>query len=112
MGIKRYSVQVTKQAEAQMREIALYIAVQLQNPAAALALLDAFEKMLDSLREFPQRIALAGEEPWRSQGVHKAVIKNYLMYFWINEEEAVVKVTAVVYSGRSQRSALENMEVE
>lgn len=112
MGVKHYSVKVTKQAENQMREIAVYIASDLQNAAAALAMLDAFEQVLDSLHVFPQRIALTGEEPWRSRGIHKAVIKNYLMYFWIDEEESIVQVTAVAYGGRSQRNALENMESE
>ncbi len=89
-----------------MRDIARYIAIDLKNTDAAVHLLDLFDQTIQSLQEFPQRISLTDEDIWRNQGIHRAVIQNYLMYFWINEVSAEVQVIAVIYGKRSQRDAL------
>lgn len=112
MEVKHYQVKVTVQAEQQMREIAIYIAAELRNPTAAVNLLDEFGEMMDSLEEHPQRIALVREEPWRSEGIRMAIVKNHLLYFWIDEQNAKVQVTAAVCAGRDQRRALEEMKKE
>ena len=39
-------------------------------------------------------------------------VKNYLVYFWVNEEQKKVQITAVVYGRRDQRAALQNMNCE
>ena len=104
----KYSVEVTSQASEQMREIAVYVAKELMNRDAALRLLDSFEEAILSLEEFPERVALTPEEPWRSEGVHQLVVENFNIYFWIGEE--IVRVTAVVYQKRDQRRQLENMD--
>lgn len=105
--MEKYSVEVTPQASEQMREIALYVARELKNRAAALGLLDAFESAILSLEEFPERVALAPEEPWRSEGIHQLVVENFYIYFWIDDK--IVRVTAVVYQKRDQRRQLEQM---
>lgn len=104
----RYAVEVTLQAQEQMREIALYVAKELMNREAALGLLDAFEEAILSLEEFPERVALTSEEPWRSEEIHQLIVENYYIYFWIDKK--VVRVIAVVYQGRDQRRQLENMD--
>ena len=38
-------------------------------------------------------------------------VKNYLMYFWIDEEKKLVQVFAVIYTRRDQVSALISMEM-
>ena len=64
---------------------------------------------MDSLHEMSQRAALTEEEPWREQGIHKAIVKHYLMYFGIDEETLKVQITSVVYGGRNQHRILEEM---
>ena len=61
------------------------------------------------LDQMPQRIPLTKEEPWRSCGIHQMVVKNHLVYFWIDEEKKIVQVTDVIYGASDQRKALENM---
>ena len=77
----RYSVEVTLQAQEQMREIILYVAKELMNRDAALGLLDAFETAILSLEEFPERVALVDEEPWKSEKLHQLIVENYFVYF-------------------------------
>lgn len=41
-------------------------------------------------------------EPWSSQGVRKIRVKNYYIYFIVDDNEMSVKVNAVIYVGRDQ----------
>ena len=64
-----------------------------------------------SLAHMPGRVRLVDEEPWRSEGVRMKAVKNFLMYFWIDEEKKLVQVFAVIYARRDQVSALSSMEM-
>ena len=77
-----YTVKVTKQAYGQMREIMSYITNELFASEAAQNLLDKFQKVISDLADMPKRHFLVDEEPWRSEGVRKIVVKNFLIYFW------------------------------
>lgn len=107
-----YTIEITSQAEEQMQEITQYIASELKAPDAALHLLDALEDTFLSLSEFPQRIPLTDEEPWRANGIRRLPIKNFLVYFWIDENNMKVKVTAVIYAKRDQTRQLSQMDIE
>ena len=107
-----YTVKVTKQAYGQMRDIVLYVTDELLAPDAAKNLLAEFEKAINELAEMPQRHSLVDEELWRSEGVRKIVVKNFLIYFWVDEENMRVQVTAVIYQKRNQLARLAKMEWE
>jgi toxin ParE1/3/4 len=83
---KSYIVKITEQAQKQIREITHYITYELESPDAALHLLDKLQDAIASLSLFPQRVALTDEEPWRSNGVHRLPAKNFLIYFWVDED--------------------------
>lgn len=110
MGNK-YEIKVTRQALEQMREIAHYISYDLMAPEAAENLLDDLKASILKLSVLPKKYPLIEEEPWRSEGVRKIVVKNFLVYYWIDEEYNKVQVTAVIYSKRDQIKQLKNMEM-
>ena len=62
-----------------------------------------------SLARMPKRVALTEEEPWRSYGVHKMAVKNFLVYFWIDDKRNEVHVIAVIYGRRDQLEALKGL---
>lgn len=110
MGNK-YEIKVTRQALEQMREIAHYISYDLMAPEAADNLLDDLKASILKLSVLPKKYPLIEEEPWRSEGVRKIVVKNFLVYYWIDEEYNKVQVTAVIYSKRDQIKQLKNIEM-
>lgn len=108
----RYVVKITDYAQEQMERIFRHIAYNLQAPDTALRLLNTLETEIYSLAALPGRIALTVEEPWHSKGIHKMPVKNYIVYFWINEAVSKVVVTAVVYGRQNQLRQLEEMKLE
>ena len=57
------------------------------------------------------RVPLTEEEPWHSRGVHKLPVKNYLVYFWVDEETKKVQVFGIIYGRRDQRHQLSNLDM-
>lgn len=106
-----YKVKITEQAEVQLREILFYISNTLKEPDIAKKLFNELQKNISSLEVMPKRIALIDEEPWRSYGIHRMIVKNFLVYFWVNEDLKEVHVTAVIYGKREQLKQLEKMKL-
>ena len=73
--------------------------------------MDDLKASILKLSVLPKKYPLIEEEPWRSEGVRKIVVKNFLVYYWIDEEYNKVQVTAVIYSKRDQIKQLKNMEM-
>lgn len=109
---KTYKVKITSQAQEQMQEITYYIAHELKAPDAALNLLNTLEHSIASLSQYPQRVALINEEPWHTKGIHRLPVKNFLIYFWIDDENMKVQVTAVIYGKRDRLRQLAQMTME
>ena len=110
--MKLYTVRITRQAREHLRGIKKYIAEELLAPEAAGNTIAALKKEIQSLSKMPERIKLTEEEPWRSEGIHRMRVKNYYVYFWIDEDDNKVQVTSVIYVARDQAAQLELMEME
>ena len=109
---KVYNVKITSQAEEQIQEIVYYISHELKAPDAALQLLDALEDAFSSLTHFPQRVVLVEDEPWHAKGIHRLPVKNFLIYFWIDEDNMRVQITAIIYGKCEQLCQLSQMDME
>ena len=108
---ERYTVKMTQLAQQQLREIADYIRFTLQAPDTARKMVDTLAEEIGALEQFPNRAPLTEEEPWHSQGVHKLSVKNFLVYFWINEAAKKVQVTGIIYGRRDQRHQLSKLDI-
>ena len=97
-----YKIIILPEAQKDMRSIALYIAREFAAPETALNLEDEFQKEINSLAEMPKRIKLVDEQPWRDAGIRKTRVKNYYIYFLVDDDKMTVKVNAVIYAGRDQ----------
>jgi len=83
----------------------------LQAPETALSVGYRIETDLSKLNEMPERIVLVASEPWRSRGVHKYIMGSYIAYFIIDDENLIVRITAVVLDRMNQKKQLANMEL-
>ena len=109
--MKTYTVKITRQAREHLSGIKRYIEEELLSPDAARNMIATLRKEISSLSKMPKRVKLTDEEPWRSEGVHRMRVKNYYVYFWIDEDKRCVQVTSVIYVARDQTAQLEQMEM-
>ncbi len=101
-----YKVTLTPQAINQIHEVVTYISQTLQEPEIAKHWAGFLYKEISGLNFMPARYPLMDEEPWRTNGIRKMPVKNFLVYYLINEKSKTVSVTAVIYGRRDQLSAL------
>ena len=64
-----YEVEVSEQADSDLREIFEYIAYELQSPQNASGQLDRLEEQILSLDTMPERYRKYEKEPWKSRGL-------------------------------------------
>ena len=107
-----YRIIVTPDAEADLSELRDYIANVLRSPETARSYLHHLRKEIGSLSEMPARIKAVDEEPWHSRGIRKLIVKNFLVYFRIVEEEKMVYILNVIYARRDQLRILEQMKID
>ena len=101
-----YKVKITPQASAQLLELFSYISNVLKEPVTAERLLNELQKSILSLATMPKRVPLVDAEPWKSRGIRKLAVKNFMVYFWVYEEQKQVHVIAVIYGKRNQLEQL------
>ena len=104
-----YSVKLTPHAIVQIQETIAYISKVLLVPETAVAWADYLQKEIAMLDSMPARYPLIEEEPWRTKGIRKMPVRNFIVYYLIDESQKTVWITAVVYGRRDQLNALKNM---
>ena len=52
------------------------------------------------------------EQPWKDAGIRKTRVKNYYIYFLVDDKEMSVKVNAVIYVGRDQTKQMTDRKME
>lgn len=105
----RYLVKVTPHAILQIQDTIAYISKELMVPETARAWSDYLEKQISGLDTMPERFSIVEDEPWKSRGYRKMPVKNFLVYYYVDEEIKTVWVTAVVYGRRDQLNALKRI---
>ena len=108
----QYKLIILPEAQKDIRGIILYIARELMAPQAAHNLQDEFQKEINSLSKMPKRIKTVDEQPWKDAGIRKTRVKNYYIYFLVDDEEMAVKVNAVTYVGRDQTKQMSDRKME
>ena len=109
---KQYNLIILPEAQKDIRDIVIYIARELAAPQAALNLQVEFEKAINTLAERPKRIKTVNEQPWKDVGIRKIRVKNYYIYFLVDDDEVAVKVNAVIYTGRDQTKQMADRRME
>ena len=84
-----YDVQISNQAESDLRSIFEYIAFELQSVQNAAGQLDRLEESILSLDQMPDRYRAYEKEPWHSRGLRVMAVDNYLV-FYIPDRKSVV----------------------
>ena len=95
-----YQIIITETAEADMTEICTYISKDLYAPESALALLDDVDCHILSLEDMPKRFALVSDERLARLGIRLIPVRNYLIFYSVDDRDETVTITRVLYAKR------------
>lgn len=96
-----YSIVYSSEARKDLRDIYVYIASVLRVPKTAERLTEHIRQEIQSLDFMPSRYPLVEWEPWRSMGMYKVPIENFVIYYTVNHDSRAVCVIRIFYGGRS-----------
>lgn len=105
-----YKVKIMPLALSQLSETVKYISEILLVPDTAMKWLDTLQNAIAKLNSMPERHPLVEEEPWRSKGIRKFLVKGFFIYYLVMEEIKTVSVTSVVYGRQNQIAALKQLD--
>ena len=103
-----YLVNITDIAEEDILTIIEYITDNLKAPKAANDLLDNLEKHEKILEENPNIYPLVSDKYLAEKGIKFILIKNYMMFFAINENKKQVNIIRFLYGRRDWQNILKN----
>lgn len=103
-----YTIHITHTAQRDVTKAVSYIDNVLKNPIAADALIDEFETRIQELASFPEKYSLAKDPLLASWGIRFLVIKNYLAFYFVNQEIKTVHVVRFLYGKSNWVSILQD----
>ena len=95
-----YEVDISEQADSDLRGIFEYIAFELQSPENASGQLDRLEKQILGLDTMPERYRKYEKEPWKSRGLRVLPVDNFVVLYITDCDKKVVTILRVMYVGR------------
>ena len=93
-----FNVEVTEAAQESVRASIEYVRLVLGSPNAASSLKAAYDKFVMNVADFPQMYPLMEDETLRNIGYRRALVKNYVAVYVIEED----KVTVLGFFHQSQ----------
>ena len=107
-----YSVIVTPDAEADLIELKSYITDVLLSRETAKNYIQALRKEIGSLAHMPARYKTLDDEPWHSKEIRRTIVKNFYVYYRIDENTKCVFILNVIYSRRDQLRILDQIQMD
>ena len=96
-----YKINLSKQANSDLRSIYEYIAFSLLSPDNAQKQLKRLETGILNLESLPKRFKVYPHEPWRSRNIRIMPIDNFLIFYISDDSTQTVSILRVIYSGQN-----------
>ena len=96
-----YDVFLTEQAKFDLTEIYSYISVELKSKKSAENVIECLHQAMNALSFMPGRYHQFPDEPWYSEGVRYFTIRNYSVFYTIDEKNFSVSIVHVIYCKRN-----------
>lgn len=95
-----YEINITEQADTDLRGIYEYIAFELLSPQNAAGQLERLEKSIINLEKFSRKFRHYDKEPWHSRGLRVMPVDNYAVLYTSDDDTKTVTIIRVMYDGR------------
>jgi len=101
-----YKVITLLRARQEMRDIANYIRTEFDSPVAAKRLMRRFKEASARLKEHPFSCPVYLSEIPLEHEYRKLVVKNYIIFYWVDEEKKLVTVARVIHANLNHGDVL------
>ena len=104
--MEKYDVNITEPAEDDLRDIVKYISSQLNAPVSAINMLDTINEAISKLESNALHYSLVRDDRLATLGYRLMVVKNYLVFFVVNEKNNFVDVDRILHGRRDWQNLL------
>ena len=102
-----YELEYLPSAVKDMVDIVTYISKTLDNPMAAQRLSEEFVTEAENLRNFPYSLPVYNPIRPLKREYRKIIVKNYIMFYWVSEQEKRITIARVMYGKSDYGKGLE-----
>jgi plasmid stabilization system protein ParE len=95
-----YKIAVSEPAENDLRDIVRYISAQLSAPITAPKMMDTIEEVITGLSDIPKKYPLLSDDRLKAMGYRKLLVKNYIVFFSVDDNSNIVDVERILYARR------------
>ena len=95
-----YKIEYLPLAQRDMIDIVVYIIAKLKNSKAAFKLSDLFVAKANGLMEYPYKHGIYVTLKPLQHEYRRIVVKNYNLFYWIEEKKRKVVIARVIYGKR------------
>ena len=102
-----YKLRVMNSAVEDIRSNARYISAVLSNAVAARNLITEIEKAFERIVRNPYMYELYGDKRLADKGYRKVTVKNYMIFYIVDEENKIVNIMRVIYGRRDHSNLIQ-----
>lgn len=106
MENRKYKIKYLPEAYDSIIKTITYIKEIIGNVKAANSLIDEFDKAIKSLELEPYVNPLYLSIKSLKQEYRKLIIKNYILFYWIDEKNKVITISDFVYAKSNYRNKI------
>ena len=107
-----YEIIMTPDAADDLIRLRDYIAAALLAPDTARAYLRMLRTEIKKLTSMPKRSKCLDDKPWHSLGIRKLIVKNFVIYYRVEEFTMRVYILNIIYARRDRLRMLAQLKIE
>lgn len=100
---EQYRIQYSPAALDDLKDIYAYLAYELKAPSTAKNQVNHINAEIGSLDFMPCRYEQVDWEPWKSMGMRKVPVNNFVVFYKVDLDAMTVTVLRIVYGGSDVR---------
>lgn len=104
--MKEYKVLISEIAENDINNILNYILYELRNKSSAINLNKKLKEAILSLSKMPERHKKVNDVYLAKKGLRTIIVDNYIIFYYVTEEDLTVNIIRVLYNRRNWSSLL------
>jgi len=106
LTLKEYKVELSIQAKEDYKSIIKYIKYKLLESNIAERYAELIKNEINTLKYNPQKFAIINYDIIKQYKFRKLIIKNYIVFYRINEEEKIVNVERILHGTTDWKNKL------